>query len=114
MTTCALRIALEFSEGKQRLIKSILSISNQELDGKFPYHVCMDQTGAENALTNAAFLQSSISNPYIMICLVGIGKCCPDRLLGFSWVIDTPDQLIKDRKSSELVLRIVGLLSVVP
>ena len=119
--TCALRIALEFSEDKimeyaqkQRLIKSILSISNQELVGKFLYRICMNQTGAQNVLTNAAFLQSSISNPYIMMCLIGIGKCCPDRLLGFSWVTDTLDQLIKDRKNIELVLRSVGVLSVAP
>ena len=119
--TCALRIALEFSDNKfleygqkQRLIKSVLGVSNLELVGKFLYRVSMNQDGAQNVLGNTAFLQASITSPFIMMCFIGIGKFFPEKIMGFAWVMDTLDQFIKDRKNIELALRILGVLSLSP
>jgi hypothetical protein len=115
---CALRIAYEFPDSQfvlftesPELFPSILRISNLELLGRFLYRIFQTETGAGIVLGKVELLRANASDPFVLMVFIQLGRFFPRKIVALDWLITVLHSLLAQRKCLEIVLRVLGSLS---
>ncbi|OHT07311.1 TKL family protein kinase [Tritrichomonas foetus] len=118
---CAVRISLCLHENlfmdfmnNSKLIKAVIKLNDIKLIGRFLYRVSQYENGAKMVLSNESFLRANISSPFILMIFIQITRFYGQKLLSSSWFISTLQKQLQDKSNIEIILRICGVLSLIP